>query len=98
MTSPTDRSVDVETITRLVESLERDLARVRAGQADVESLRDEVEGLRAILDRGSAVEHHDVHGPLGRVRDLLHRASDELAADALPATDYVQRIARMLGM
>jgi hypothetical protein len=92
------RSIDLEAVTQLVGALERDLARVRAGEGDVATLRREVEALRAVLDRGASVETDEVHAPLGRVQSLLHDAGEELKADALPATDYIQRIGRMLGM
>lgn len=95
MANDPGRSIDLEAVTQLVGALERDLERVRAGEGDVATLRREVEALRAVLDRGA---HDEVHAPLGRVQSLLHDAGEELKVDALPATDYIQRIGRMLGM
>jgi len=90
-------SVDLERVTRLVEALERDLAQVNAGSADVETLRGEVEQLRAALN-APGVAHEEVHERLHGIRALLHRAENELVGDTLGVSDYLARIGRMLGM
>ncbi len=46
------RKVDIEAVTALVDALERDLARLKAGSGDVDALRREVDALRAALDPG----------------------------------------------
>ena len=88
--------IDIAEVEKLVAALEFDLAKVRAGGGDVDSLRSEVEALRAALAGGSSAQA-ELHEPLGRVRGLLHAAGDELGADALPVTDYLVRIGKMLG-
>jgi septation ring formation regulator EzrA len=96
----TDRdgnAVDLEQVTRLLEALERDLAKVHEGSADVETLRNEVEQLRAAL-RSPGAAHSAVQERLHGIRAVLHRAEDELVGDTLEASDYLARIGRMLGM
>jgi len=94
--SSTGPKVDIEETARLIDALERDLAQVRSGQADLEHLRADVEQLRATL--ASAQPHDDVHGGLAGLREKLHAASDELLADAVKTGDYIARIGRLLGM
>jgi hypothetical protein len=94
--SSTGPKVDLEETARLIDALERDLAQVRSGQADLEPLRADVEQLRATL--ASAQPHDDVHGGLAGLREKLHAASDELLADAVKTGDYIARIGRLLGM
>lgn len=96
---PADRkptSVDLDEAARLLDALERDLARVRQGSADVDALRAEVEQLRAVLRAGSA--HEDVHEGLHGIRALMHRIGDELRDDAFKGSDYATRIGRLLGL
>lgn len=89
--------VDLDEARRLVEALERDLARLGEGAGGVEALRSEVSQLRAAL-RTAAPTHPEVHSGLENVRDALHRAGDELFDDAVKVGDYVARIGRMLGL
>lgn len=91
-----ERKVDLEETTRLIDALERDLARVKTGQGDLDHLRADVEQLRAAL--ASAQPHDEVHGGLAGLREKLHAASDELLADAIKTGDYIARIGRLLGM
>jgi uncharacterized membrane protein len=88
-------NIDLAEVARLVEALERDIAKVREGSSDLATLRNEVEQLRAALE---ATEHEEVHSGLHGIRALLHRAGDELLGDALRGGDYLARIGRMLGM
>ena len=48
------RIVDLDEVGHLVDQLERDLAKARAGGASVDTLRAEVEQLRACAQRGRA--------------------------------------------
>jgi hypothetical protein len=91
------KSVDLAEVERLVEALERDLAKVRGGSKDLDALRGEVEQLRAALASSDAA-HGEVHKGLHGLRSALHEAGDELVRDALQASDYLARIGRMLGM
>ncbi len=89
--------VDLDEVSRLIEALERDLDKARAGAGDVETLRAEVDQLRAAL-RSNRPAQAEVHTGLENVRDLLHRAGDELLEDAVKVGEYVTRIGRMLGL
>jgi hypothetical protein len=92
-----ESKVDLNAVTKLVEALEQDLARVRAGSGDVEALRREVEALRAAL---AAEQPHPegVRERLHGVRGSLESAGDTLWEDAVVGSDYLTRIGRMLGM
>lgn len=89
--------VDLDDVGRLVDALERDLAKVRAGDAGVESLREEVEALRNALN-ASAPHDDSVRERLHGVRSTLEGAGDALYDDAVKLGDYLARIGRMLGL
>src|SRR5215510_9486534 len=89
--------IDLAEVARLVEALERDLAKLQEGSVDVATLRNEVDQLRAALAATEAA-HGEVHAGLHGIRTLIHKAGDELLGDALKGGDYVARIGRMLGM
>ncbi len=97
MSNTVPERVNLDDVTRLVEQLERDLAKVRAGGASVDTLRSEVEQLRSAL---SAPEpsHGELNEGLHGVRDRLAALSDELFGDALKGSDYIARIGRILGL
>jgi hypothetical protein len=91
-----ETSVDLANVKRLVDALERDLAKVQDGSGDLDTLRAEVEQLGAAL-REPEVDD-DVHLKLHGIRALLRKIENELIDDALKAGDYITRIGRMLGM
>jgi cell division septum initiation protein DivIVA len=88
--------VNLDEVSQLVEQLERDLARVRVGGADVDTLRAEVEQLRAALAAPDAST--DLQAGLHGVRERLAAASDEVVVDAFKGSDYLARIGRLLGL
>jgi septation ring formation regulator EzrA len=85
--------VDLQQVERLVTALEADLAKVRSGSADVESLRAEVDALKQALDSGERA-HEPVHDRLRSIHGLL----DTLVDDAIQGARYLAEIGRMLGM
>jgi len=91
------RSVNLDEVGKLVDQLERDVAKARAGGASVDTLRAEVEQLRLAL---SAVEPSpdDVHVGLHGVRNTLDELGDDLKSGALAGSDYLARIGRLLGL
>ncbi len=99
MSSERNKAVgfDLDEVARLVEALDRDLAKIQEGSSDFAALRNEVEQLRAVLNAGETTPG-DVHEGLHGIRALLHKAGDELFGDALKGSDYLGRIGRMLGM
>ncbi|MSQ60793.1 MAG: hypothetical protein EXR36_14430 [Betaproteobacteria bacterium] len=90
-------NVDLGEVSRLVETLAEDLAKVREGSADLDTLRSEVEQLRTAL-QATEGDHAGVHAGLSGIRSVLGRIEDEVLGDALTASDYIARIGRMLGM
>jgi hypothetical protein len=89
--------IDIDEVKRLIEALERDLDKVGEGSSGVETLRNEVDQLRSAL-RAEEPAHREVHSGLENVRNLLHRAGDELVDDAVKVGEYVTWIGRMLGL
>jgi hypothetical protein len=91
------RGIDLDAVARLVDQLERDLARAREGTASTDTLRAEVDQLRTLLAAEQPVPA-DVHAGLSGLRERLHVLSDELLADAVKSGDYLARIGRLLGL
>jgi len=89
--------IDIDEVKRLVEALERDLDKVGEGSSGIETLRSEVDQLRGAL-RAAEPAHREVHSGLENVRNVLHRAGDELLDDAVKVGEYVTWIGRMLGL
>jgi hypothetical protein len=89
--------VNLDDVQRLVDALERDLAKVRAGTAGVDSLREEVEALRGALRAAPPREEH-VRERLHGVRSTLEDVGETLYEDAVKLGDYLARIGRMLGL
>lgn len=93
--------VNLDEVSQLVDQLERDLAKARAGNASVETLRAEVEQLRALLNTESP-SHGEVqqglHGVRARIREVSDELGDDLKSGALTGSDYLTRIGRMLGL
>lgn len=92
-TEPGRNNVDLDEVERLVAALERDLAKVRAGSGELDTLRGEVAQLRQALAAPETAQG-ELHAGLHGIRALLQKAQSELLTDA----DYVARIGRMLGM
>ena len=93
----TNQPVDLDEVQKLVDALERDLAKARAGAGNVAELREEVEALRSAL---SAEEPHqdEVRERLHGVRASLEQVGETLYDDAVTLGDYIKRIGWMLGM
>jgi hypothetical protein len=93
----TNQPVNLDEVQKLVDALERDLAKARAGAGNVEELRKEVEALRNAL---SAEEPHqdDVREGLHGVKASLEQVGETLYDDAVTLGDYIKRIGWMLGM
>jgi len=50
------KKIDLEKVARLIDALERDLAKVQSGSRDVQLLRDELETLKNVLN--SPIRRH----------------------------------------
>ena len=93
----TVKEIDLEEVTRLVEALERDLAKLPRGSQDVQRLRDEVETLKNVLN-SPIRRHHWVSDSLHGVRTVLEEAIDAAIARGLKTGQYISEIGRILGL
>ena len=93
----TVKEIDLAEVARLVEALERDLAKVRSGSQDVQRLRDEVETLKNVLN-SPIRRHHWVSDGLHGVRTVLEEAIDAAIAKGLKTGQYLSEIGRILGL
>jgi len=82
--------IDLDEVRRMLDALERDLAKVRQGAQDPRVLREEVERLRALLE-SPALRHHSV-------REALHELRLGIEERGLKLGEYVTMIGRILGM
>jgi hypothetical protein len=91
------KEIDLEKVARLVDALERDLAKVRSGSRDVQLLRDEVETLKNVLN-SPIRRHHWVREGLQGMRKAIEGGLETAVADGLKAGQYIAEIGRILGM
>jgi hypothetical protein len=93
----TVKEIDLDEVARLVDALERDLARLPSGSPDVQRLRDEVETLKNVLN-SPIRRHHWVSDGLHGVRVVLEEVIDAAVARGLKTGQYLSDIGRILGM
>ena len=86
--------IDLDEVARLVDALEDDLARARTDSSQIDTLRAEVEQLRAML----AAERPASAEVQSGLHERLHRLGDVLVSDAFEGSQYITRIGRLLGM
>ena len=91
------KEIDLEEVARLVEALERDLAKLPSGSQGVQRLRDEVETLKNVLN-SPIRRHHWVSEGLHGVRAVLEEAIDAAIAKGIKTGQYLSDIGRILGM
>lgn len=91
------RQIDLEKAAQLIDALERDLAKVRGGSADVQRLRDEVETLRNVLN-SPVPRNHWVSDSLQEIRGLLDETVDEAVYEGMTVSRYAAEAARILGL
>ncbi len=91
------KKIDLEKVARLIDALERDLAKVQSGSRDVQLLRDEVETLKNVLN-SPIRRHHWVREGLHGMRQAIENGLDAVVADGLKAGQYIAEIGRILGM
>ena len=90
-------TIDLEKVARLIDALERDLAKVQSGSRDVQLLRDEVETLKNVLN--SPIRRaHWVREGLHGMRQAIENGLETIVADGLKAGQYIAEIGRILGM
>ncbi|MFP5405472.1 MAG: hypothetical protein ACLGHY_03710 [Gammaproteobacteria bacterium] len=93
----TPSDIDLDEISRLIDALERDLARARVDSSRIDSLRAEVEQLRTMLGAEEPATE-DLQRELSGLRDLMHRLGDELINDAFEGGQYIAQLGRILGL
>ena len=93
----TPKEIDIEEVAKLIEALERDLARVRSGSRDLQPLRDEVETLKNVLN-SPIRRHHWVREGLHGMREAIESGLESAVADGLKAGQYIAEIGRILGL
>ena len=91
------QDVDLDEVARLIEALERDLAKVRGDSGDIQRLRDEIAELKAVL-HGPAHEHHRIRDALHGLRERIDKALDTAVYEGLEVSRYVSEIGRILGL
>ena len=92
-------SVDLDEVAKLVAALEKDLAGVKAGSRDLQTLRDEVRALGVALEAKDApADHARVGSSLKTIHDIINNAVDIVVEDSIRVADYAGRIGKMLGL
>jgi len=92
-------SVDLAEVSKLIAALENDLAGVKAGSRDLQTLRDEVRALgEALQEKDAPADHAHVGNSLKTIHEIIDSAVDVAVEDTLKAADYAGRIGRMLGL
>ena len=91
------KEINLEEAGRLIDALERDLAKVRGDSQDVQRLRDEVQTLRNVLN-SPVQRHHWVSDSLTDIRGLLDETVDEAVYEGVTISRYAAEIARILGL
>jgi len=92
-------TVDLNEVTKLVAALEKDLASVKAGSRDLQTLRDEVRALgEALGAKDAPTDHAQVSDSLKTIHGIIDNAVDIVVEDSIKAADYAGRIGRMLGL
>src|SRR5947207_16028840 len=89
------KTIDLEKVARLIDALERDLAKVQSGSRDVQLLRDEVESLKNVLN-WPIRRPHWVREGLHGMRQALEHGLETLVADGLKPGPYIQDVRRHL--
>src|SRR6058998_3176733 len=91
------KKIDLEKVARLIDALERDLAKVQSGSRDMQLLRDEVETLKNVLN-SPIRRHHWVREALQDMKRSIEDGLDAAKAEGLKAGQYLAEIGRILGM
>jgi cell division septum initiation protein DivIVA len=87
---PDTREIDLDEVARLINALERDLAKVQGKSQDIQRLKDEIDTLKNVLRSPVRRPHW--------VRDALHDIRDAAVAEGIEVSRYVAEIGRILGL
>lgn len=94
---PDAREIDLDEVAKLIEALERDLARVQGKSRDIQRLKDEIDTLKNVL-RSPVRRHHWVRDALHDIRERFDDALDAAVAEGIEVSRYVAEIGRILGL
>ena len=89
--------LNLEEVRKLVNALEKDLARAESGSADVQALKDEVEALRKAMSEPGP-SHGWVREALERLHARFDAAKETAKVDAAIVGPYIATIGRILGL
>lgn len=89
--------IDLDEVARLVDALERDLAKIEGDSAGVQRLRGEIAELKAVL-HGPPHEHHRLRDALHGLRERIDKALDAAVYEGLEVSRYAGEIGRILGL
>ena len=89
--------VDIDEARKLVHALEKDLAKLQGGSADIQTLKNEVDALKVALESPEP-GHGWVTEALESVQTLIEEAAETAKVDAIIASRYVTAIGKMLGL
>ena len=89
--------IDIDEARKLVHALEADLDRFQDGSTDLETLRNEVETLRDVLQAPDP-GHRWVKEALEDIRTSIQHGADTAKLDAIVAGRYVASLGKMLGL
>jgi hypothetical protein len=88
---PSSPTIDLDKVAKLVDALEKDLAKAKPDEADIERLRAEIEAIRSLLRSPQPKQH-------SRVRDRLHSLRATMEGEIWRDAPYLAEIGRILGM
>ncbi|HEV8110660.1 MAG TPA: hypothetical protein VGP97_24365 [Burkholderiales bacterium] len=91
------QGIDLEAAEALIAALQRDLAKVSAGSADLQILEGEVEALRNVLV-SPRPKRRRVKEALHDIRAALEHALETVEGEAIRDWPYIAEIGRILGM
>lgn len=89
--------IDIDEARKLVHALEKDLAGGQSGSVNIQTLRDEVNALKVVLETPDP-GHDWVRDALHSIHTAIEEAAETAKVDAIIASRYVAAIGRMLGL
>jgi hypothetical protein len=98
VTTPRDNDpgIDLARVAKLVDALEKDLARAKPDEAHRRKLLREIEAIRNALT--SPPKHSGIREGLHAIRQTMEHASGTLAGEMWRDAPYLAEIGRILGL
>jgi len=89
--------IDIDEARKLVHALDQDLSRVQSGSTDLQTLRNEVDALKGVLETPEP-GHGWVRDALHSIHTIIDEGAATAKIDAIIASRYVTAIGKMLGL